>query len=202
MADFPSPTVRFAFRCEILGCLSHTVKSLFCAARSSFERGAAGMSSVFLQLVLTLALGGQVCGTPATRPQQQGSSGEQSQASQAQSSSDASRESSSKKTAQADKSKSVHAPDFLIRGTVFTDKAYALPGVELRVRRVDEKKFRWERYSNSRGEFGIAVPQGTQYELVAHVKGFVDQSRAIDAANGLSSIDNVVFSMQPVKGKK
>src|SRR5882762_10386619 len=37
-----------------------------------------------------------------------------------------------------------HANDFLIRGTVFTDKALSFPGVQLRIRRTGEKKFRWE----------------------------------------------------------
>ena len=36
-----------------------------------------------------------------------------------------------------------HANDFLIRGTVFTDKALSFPGVQLRIRRAGEKKFRW-----------------------------------------------------------
>jgi len=36
-----------------------------------------------------------------------------------------------------------HANDFLVRGTVFTDKALSFPGVQLRIRRAGEKKFRW-----------------------------------------------------------
>ena len=95
-----------------------------------------------------------------------------------------------------------HANDFLIRGTVFTDKALSFPGVQLRIRRAGEKKFRWEDRTNSRGEFAIRVPQGTQYEMVAHVKGSADQTRTIDARNG-SSENNVVFRMEPArKGKK
>jgi hypothetical protein len=97
--------------------------------------------------------------------------------------------------------KDSHANDFLIRGTVFTDKAYAFPGVQLRVRRTSEKKFRWQRASNSRGEFGIAVPRGAEYELVVHAKGFVDQTRTINASTGLNE-QNFVFSMQPAGGKK
>jgi hypothetical protein len=60
-------------------------------------------------------------------------------------------------------SRNSHANDFLIIGTVFNDKAYAFPGVHLRVRRSTEKKFRWETYTNSRGEFAIRVPQGAEY---------------------------------------
>jgi hypothetical protein len=95
-----------------------------------------------------------------------------------------------------------HANDFLIRGTVFSDKALAFPGVQLRIRRAGEKKFRWEDSTNSRGEFAIRVLQGAQYEMVVHVKGFADQTRTIDALTG-SGENNVVFRMEPVKkGKK
>jgi hypothetical protein len=94
-----------------------------------------------------------------------------------------------------------HANDFLVKGTVFTDKAYALPGVEVRLRRSGEKKFRWERYSNSRGEFGVIVPRGAEYEMVLHVKGFVDQSRSVDARTG-DSLQDLTFSMEPVGSKK
>jgi len=95
-----------------------------------------------------------------------------------------------------------HANDFLIRGTVFTDKALAFPGAQLRIRRAGEKKFRWEDSTNSRGEFAIRVLQGAQYEMVVHVKGFADQTRTIDALTG-SGENNVVFRMEPVKkGKK
>src|SRR6266705_1861939 len=41
------------------------------------------------------------------------------------------------------KKKYSHVNDFLIRGTVFTDKALSFPGVQLRIRRAGEKKFRW-----------------------------------------------------------
>src|SRR5438270_4547958 len=82
------------------------------------------------------------------------------------------------------KQKYSHANDFLIRGTVFTDKALSFPGVQLRIRRVGEKKFRWQDQTNSRGEFAMRVPQGVQYEMVVHVKGFADQTRNIDGRTG------------------
>jgi len=108
----------------------------------------------------------------------------------------------SSSSANSGKQKYSHANDFLIRGTVFTDKALSFPGVQLRIRRADEKKFRWEDRTNSRGEFAIRVPQGTQYEMVVHVKGFAYQNRTIDARNG-SGENNVVFRMEPVKrGRK
>ena len=92
-----------------------------------------------------------------------------------------------------------HANDFLIRGTVLTNHAISFPGVQLRIRRSGEKKFRWEDRTNSRGEFAIRVPQGSQYEMVVRAKGFADQARTIDAHNGAGQ-DNVVFRMEPVKG--
>jgi hypothetical protein len=108
----------------------------------------------------------------------------------------------SSSSANSGKQKYSHANDFLIRGTVFTDKAISFPGVQLRIRRVGEKKFHWEDSTNSRGEFAIRVPQGTQYEMVAHIKGSADQTRTIDARNG-SGENNVVFRMEPAKrGKK
>jgi hypothetical protein len=94
-----------------------------------------------------------------------------------------------------------HANDFLIIGTVFTDKALAFSGVRMRVRRTSEKKFRWETYTNSRGEFAIRVPQGAEYEMVIIAKGYVDQSKEISAKSGISE-DNVVFQMQPAAGGK
>jgi hypothetical protein len=108
----------------------------------------------------------------------------------------------SSSSANGGKQKYSHANDFLIRGTVFTDKARSFPGVQLRIRRAGEKKFHWADSTNSRGEFAIRVPQGTQYEMVVHVKSFVDQTKTIDARNG-SSENNVIFRLEPAKkGRK
>src|SRR6266566_497265 len=94
-----------------------------------------------------------------------------------------------------------HANDFLIRGTVFTDKALSFPGVQLRIRRAGEKKFRWESYTNSRGEFAVRVPQGSDYEMVVRAKGFAEQARTIDAKTG-GNEESMVFRMQPTAGGK
>src|SRR5437764_15081812 len=99
------------------------------------------------------------------------------------------------------KSKYSHANDFLIRGTVFTDKALSFPGVQLRIRRAGEKKFRWESYTNSRGEFAVRVPQGSDYEMVVRAKGFAEQARTIDAKTG-GNEESMVFRMQPTAGGK
>jgi hypothetical protein len=94
-----------------------------------------------------------------------------------------------------------HANDFLIIGTVFDAKGYAFPGVELRIRRSSEKKFRWDSYTNSRGEFAIRVPQGSRYEMIVHAKGLPDQTRTLDAKTGLSEA-RIVFRMDPGKEEK
>ena len=75
-------------------------------------------------------------------------------------------------------------PGFLILGTVFNEKALAFPGVQVRVRRKEEKKFRWETYTNSRGEFAVRVPEGPEYEVFVHVKHFKDESRSVKANSG------------------
>jgi hypothetical protein len=99
------------------------------------------------------------------------------------------------------KKKYSHANDFLIRGTVFTDKALSFPGVQLRIRRAGEKKFRWESYTNSRGEFAVRVPQGSNYEMVIRAKGFAEQTRTVAAKNG-GNEESIVFRMQPTTGGK
>lgn len=109
--------------------------------------------------------------------------------------------SSSSSSAKNGGQKYSHANDFLIRGTVFTDKALSFPGVELRIRRSGEKRFHWEDRTNSRGEFALRVPQGVQYEMVVHAKGFAEQIRTIDARSG-SGDNNVVFRMEPAKKGK
>jgi len=92
-----------------------------------------------------------------------------------------------------------HANDFLVRGTVFNEKALSIHGAQLRIRRSGDKKFRWESYTNSRGEFAMRVPQGSEYELVVHVKGYVDQTRPINAKE--SNEGSFVFRLEPQGGK-
>ena len=109
--------------------------------------------------------------------------------------------SSSKGPSKVNSQKHSHANDFLIRGTVFNQNAFAFPGAQLRIRRVGEKKFRWQDYTNSRGEFAIRVPQGSQYEMFVRAKGFAEQSKTVDAQSGISDA-NLVFRMEPLKGGK
>ena len=69
----------------------------------------------------------------------------------------------------------------MIVGTVFNEKALSIPGVQVRIRRAGEKKFRWDTYTNSRGEFAVRVPPGYEYEVVTHMKNYEDQTRGIDS---------------------
>ncbi|HEY6265901.1 MAG TPA: carboxypeptidase-like regulatory domain-containing protein [Candidatus Acidoferrum sp.] len=94
-----------------------------------------------------------------------------------------------------------HKNDFVIRGTVFNDKDLSAPGAQLRIRRVGEKKFRWESYTNSRGEFAVRVPQGSDYEMVVRAKGFVEQTRNIDAKSGANE-ERMVFRLELAAGEK
>jgi hypothetical protein len=99
------------------------------------------------------------------------------------------------------KQKYGHASDFLIIGTIFDPQGYAFAGVELRIRRSKERKYRWDSYTNSRGEFAVRVPQGSDYQVVIHAKGFADQTRALDAKTGVSEA-RLVFHMESAEGAK
>jgi hypothetical protein len=94
-----------------------------------------------------------------------------------------------------------HINDFLIHGTLFTDAAFALPGAKLRIRRAGEKKFRWESFTNSRGEFAIRVPQGSDYEVLIQAKGFTDEMRSFEAKSGISENTLTVQMKKSVGGK-
>ena len=82
-------------------------------------------------------------------------------------------------------SNTTHAHDFLIFTTVFTDNGLALYGARTRLRRTDEKKFRWEAVSDHQGELAFRVPQGAQYEMIVEARGFKAQTRKIDATQDL-----------------
>jgi hypothetical protein len=85
------------------------------------------------------------------------------------------------RAANAQSSSSSHAHDFVIFTTVFTDKGFALPGALVRVRRSEEKKFRWEAMSDQQGELAFRVPQNAEYEMTIEARGFKTQKRKIDA---------------------
>jgi hypothetical protein len=99
----------------------------------------------------------------------------------------------------AKKSKHTPADDLLLRGTVFNEHALSLEGTTLHLRRLSDKRSRWQAVSNFRGEFAVRVPQGSDYEIVAEHKGYAAQTRTVSASN---ADQNIVFHMEPVQGGK
>ena len=89
-----------------------------------------------------------------------------------------------------------HVHDFLIFTTVFTDRGFALYGARTRLRRAEEKKFRWEAVSDHSGELAFRVPQGAEYEMTVEARGFKTQTRKIDARDGLRA--ELTIRMEPL----
>jgi hypothetical protein len=81
----------------------------------------------------------------------------------------------------AQSSSGSHARVFVIFTTVFTDQGFAFSGARARVRRTDQKKFRWEGVSDHQGEVAFRVPPGAEYELTIEARGFKLETRKIDA---------------------
>jgi hypothetical protein len=64
-------------------------------------------------------------------------------------------------------------PYALIFGTVWGPDARPVYGVKVKIRRQEDKKARWEVYSDHNGEFAQRVPAGKEdYVLSADLKGF------------------------------
>jgi hypothetical protein len=93
-----------------------------------------------------------------------------------------------------------HVHDFVIFVTVFTDQGFALPGARVRVRRANERKFRWQAVSDRRGELGIRVKQGAKYEMTIDARGFKPQTRKIDAREG--NREDLTLQMELIAGGK
>jgi hypothetical protein len=74
-----------------------------------------------------------------------------------------------------------HARIFVIFTTVFNDQGFALPGARAKVRRSDQKKYKWEGMSDHQGEVAFRVPPGAEYELVIEARGFKPETRKVDA---------------------
>jgi hypothetical protein len=75
-------------------------------------------------------------------------------------------------------------PAFVIIGTVFNENALSYPNVRVQVRRENEKKFRWDTYTNLRGEFAVRVPDGQDYEIVVREKKYKEVSLRVNANSG------------------
>jgi hypothetical protein len=64
-------------------------------------------------------------------------------------------------------------PYALIFGTVWGPDNRPVYGVKVKIRRADQKKPKWEQYSNHTGEFAQRVPAGrADYVVWADLKGF------------------------------
>jgi hypothetical protein len=92
-------------------------------------------------------------------------------------------------------------PPFLIIGTVFNERALAFPGVQVKIRRKGEKKFRYDTYTNSRGEFAIRVPDGIQYEVIVRQKNYKEQSQLVEA-NMADVQKRLTFKLESTKPAK
>ena len=87
-------------------------------------------------------------------------------------------------------------PVFLITGTIFDEKALSFPDARVRIRQTSEKKFRWETYTNSRGEFAVRVPEGNEYEVQVQAKNFKVQSQTVKADAGAIQL-RLSFRLEP-----
>ena len=103
-------------------------------------------------------------------------------------------------SAAAPQEKKKRPPEVVIVGTVFTEKGFSLPGATIRITRVGDRKARWDAVSDRRGEFGVRVPQGKEYEVRVTIKGYEEQGQKVDGKS--STYANLVFRMTPVKGGK
>ncbi|HEX9760034.1 MAG TPA: carboxypeptidase-like regulatory domain-containing protein [Candidatus Acidoferrales bacterium] len=107
-----------------------------------------------------------------------------------------------KKEEKQEPKKGTRADDqrFLLFGTVFTPRGFALPGAKIEVRRAGEKKVRWSSYSDRLGEFAIRVPPGAEYEMTVTAKDFETMTRKVDATLGVR--EDMVFRMAGSPGGK
>jgi hypothetical protein len=92
-------------------------------------------------------------------------------------------------------------PGYVILGTVFNERALAYPNVRVQIRRENEKKFRWETYTNSRGEFAVRVPEGQEYEVVVNEKKYREVSTKVSAKAGELQ-DRLSIRLEAVKQEK
>ncbi len=70
-------------------------------------------------------------------------------------------------------SKKSEKPYALIYGTVFGPDDLTVYGVKVQIRRSDQKKPKWELYSDHAGEFAQRVPAGhATYVISADLKGY------------------------------
>lgn len=72
----------------------------------------------------------------------------------------------------APKNKHAEKPYALIYGTVWGPDSRPVYGVRVKIRRADQKKPKWEVYSDHQGEFAQRVPAGqAEYVIIPDLKG-------------------------------
>ncbi len=75
-------------------------------------------------------------------------------------------------TAAADSKSDARKPYALLFGTVYDATGHPVYGVKITIRRADQKKAKWELYSDHQGEVAQRVPAGeADYVITADVKG-------------------------------
>lgn len=92
-------------------------------------------------------------------------------------------------------------PGYVIIGTVFNEKALAYPNARVQIRRENEKKYRWEAYTNSRGEFAVRVPEGQEYEVVVKEKKYKEASVTVKA-NASEIQDHLSIRLEALNPEK
>jgi hypothetical protein len=93
-----------------------------------------------------------------------------------------------------------HVRVFVIFATVLNDRGFALTGARARVRRSEDKKFRWEGMSDHQGDVAFRVPPGAEYEMTIEARGFKTQTRKIDAREDNQSDLTIRMEPQAEKG--
>ncbi len=99
------------------------------------------------------------------------------------------------------KGKNSKVPPYVITGTIFNESALSYPNVRVQIRRVNEKKYRWDTYTNSRGEFAVRVPEGQEYEVFVHEKSYKDTSVKVTADNSALE-QRLSIRLEKVNGEK
>jgi uncharacterized membrane protein len=87
----------------------------------------------------------------------------------------------------------------LLRGAVFTERGFSLPGAKVEIERVagagKEEKLRKQYTTNTAGEFAFRLPDdGGQYRLTASARGYEPSTQTIELLPGESR--NVAFSLK------
>jgi hypothetical protein len=94
-----------------------------------------------------------------------------------------------------EKKKREEKPYAVLFGTVFGPDARGVAGVKVKIRRADEKKAKWELYSDRRGEFAQRVPAGkADYVVWPDLKGPKDQPRQ-EVTVHVENDERVAFSL-------